>query len=192
MRASIASRVTGLLFLVGMPMSPAIGQQVTLQQPAVGNTTVNTTVSVPDRGRTYLGGVNSAQSARSSFGPLRPGSAFGLSRSASSMSTSVYIHDLRAMDEALLNSVPDSGASSSSRGSSTGLGRSSNSASTASPAEKAAKFERLAEKAEASGSIGVAKLHWQMAAKYGSKSAAEKLAELSNGSGSAARETAGK
>jgi hypothetical protein len=41
--------------------------------------------------------------------------------------------------------------------------------------EKAANFERMARQAEAAGKSGVAKLHWQMAAKHGSSVAIEKL-----------------
>ena len=150
-------------------------QQVTVQQPVVSTNSVRTSVSVPDRGSALLGGVSSAQSARSSYGPLRSGSSIGLSRSASSMSTSVYIHDLHAMDEALLNSVPDAPVPSAIRGESRRQPVDAARAEVASPIEKAMKFERLAKQAEAAGKSGVAKLHWQIAAKYGSKLAAEKL-----------------
>lgn len=149
-------------------------QQVSVQQPVVSTNSAGTTVSVPDRGSALLGGVSSSQSARSMYGPLRSESSFGLSRSASSMSTSVYIHDLRAMDEALLNSVPDSPSPSAIRG-----GSRMQPAETVSPAEKATKFERLALQAEAAGKPGLAKLHWQVAAKYGSKLANEKVAAAS-------------
>ena len=92
------------------------------------------------------------------------------------MSTSVYIHDLRAMDEALLNSVADSPAPSAIRGGSSRQPVEAARAEVVSPAEKAMKFEQLAKRAEAAGKLGVAKLHWQVAAKYGSKLANEKLA----------------
>lgn len=150
-------------------------QQVAVQQPVVATNSVRTTVSVPDRGSALLGGVSSAQSARSSYGPLRSGTSTGLSRSASSMSTSVYIHDLRAMDEALLNSVPDSPSPSAIRGPSRMSSGEAASGEVASPAEKATKFERLAKQAEAAEKSGLAKLYWQAAAKYGSKLANEKL-----------------
>jgi hypothetical protein len=155
-----------------------MAQQVAVQQPVVGRTGVSTSVSVPDRGSTRLGGVGSAQSSRSSFGRGRPGSSVGMSRSSSSMSASVYIHDLRAMDEAILNSVPDSPSSSNSRSSSMRSPGSDDKPAEASSAEKASKFERLAQKAESDGSPRVAKLHWQMAAKYGSSLAKERLSDL--------------
>ena len=165
--------------VVGVVLSQiaaAQAQQIAVQQPVVSTNSVRTSVSVPDRGSALLGGVGSAQSARSSYGPLRSGTSTGLSRSASSMSTSVYIHDLRAMDEALLNSVPDAPAPSAIRGESRRQPTEAARAEVASPIEKAMKFERLAKQAEAAGKSGVAKLHWQIAAKYGSKLANEKLA----------------
>jgi len=156
-------------------------QQVAVQQPVVSTNSVRTTVSVPDRGSALLGGVGSAQSARSSYGPFRSGSSIGLSRSASSMSTSVYIHDLRAMDEALLNSVPDSPAPATIHGGSGMRPAEASRAEVVTPAEKVMKYERLAKQAEAAGKSVVAKLHWQMAAKYGSKLANEKLTAASTG-----------
>ena len=104
------------------------------------------------------------------------------------MSTSVYIHDLHAMDEALLNSVPDSPAPSAIRGESRRQPTEAAHAEVASPIEKAMKFERLAKQAEAAGKSGVAKLHWQIAAKYGSKLATEKLAAAPVASQSATKD----
>src|SRR5580704_1752172 len=103
-----------------LTISPAFGQQV-VQQPVVGTTSVNTTVSVPDRGTTFLGGVSSAQSGRSQYGPFRSGPSTGFTRQSTSMSVNVYIHDLHAMDEAILNSGP---APLESRRTSTGSGAS--------------------------------------------------------------------
>ena len=165
----------GTLILAGQS---AIAQQ-TIQQPVVGVTSVNTTVSVPNRGSTFLGGVSSAQSGRSQYGPLPTGPANGYSRQATSMSVSVYIHDLQAMDEALLNSAS---APSDARRPRTGMAsmnavRETEKEVVVTPAEKALKSEQLARKAEQAGKAGVAKLHWQMAVKYGSKAAEERLAE---------------
>jgi len=151
-------------------------QQITVQQPVVRTTSVGTTVSVPDRGSTFLGGVSSAESFRQSYGPLRTGTSRGYGLTGGSMSASVYIIDLQAMDEAILNSVPDSPvpAAMRSRGNSASL-RDETSRSVISGADKAANFERMARESEAAGKPGVAKLHWQMAAKYGSIAAQEKL-----------------
>ena len=87
--------------LVCMPS--AMGQGVTVQQPAVGVFSVDTVVSVPDRGAAFLGGVRSAGGSWSSagFGPFRS-SAFGGFSSGSSADARVFIHDFEAMDEELL------------------------------------------------------------------------------------------
>ena len=159
---------------------PVFGQQIAVQQPVLGRTTVSTSVVVPNGGRAFLGGVSSAQSGRSRYGFYQPGSSIGLSRSSNSMSVGVTIIDLREMDEAILNSVPDrpQPASPFARYAAA-IERSSADRSpepareTESTAERVAKFERLARKAEAENRPGVAKLHWQMAAKYGSVIARE-------------------
>lgn len=159
---------------------PAFGQQVAVQQPVVGTTSVSTSVAVPDRGRVFLGGASSAQSGRSRYGFVPFGSSIGLSRSSNSLSVGVTIIDLHEMDEAILNSVPDRPSSSVSRYS-TAIStaavtrpREATPAAAESPSDRAAKYERLARKAEAENHPGVAKLHWQMAAKYGSAAARER------------------
>ena len=170
-------------FLVGMTLSvPVFGQQIAVQQPILGTTSVSTSVVVPNGGRAYLGGVSSAQSGRSRYGFYQPGSSIGLSRSSNSMSVGVTIIDLREMDEAILNSVPDRPQPTSHFARhAAAIERSSADRSqepareTESTADRAAKFERLARKAEAEKRLGVAKLHWQMAAKYGSVIARERL-----------------
>ena len=169
------------LLLVGRT---SFAQQV-IQQPVVATTAVSTTVSVPDRGSVLLGGVSSAQSGRAQYGPLRSGTNSGVSRQATSITTHVYIHDLQAMDEALLTSGT-SESDTSKRSTRSKLVRSNEREQSvepiALPAEKAAKFEQLARKADEAGKHGVAKLHWQVAAKYGSTLAETRLAELSRGS----------
>jgi hypothetical protein len=149
--------------------------QITLQQPVVRTIGVGTTVSVPDRGRMFLGGVNSAESFRQSYGPFRSGTSRGYGLSGGSMSASVYIIDLQAMDEAILNSTPDSVVMPSIRSRSSEPELDVATRQIPSAVEKAVRFERLARQAESSGRAGVAKLHWQMAAKYGSTLALDKL-----------------
>ena len=169
-------------FLVAFALvaGQSVFAQQVVQQPVVGVMSVNTSVTVPDRGSAFLGGVSSAQSGRTQYGPLRSGTSTGLTRQSSSISTSVYIHDFRAMDEALLTSQP---ASSDDRRMRSGPAVRRDRESTpnvvvVSPLEKMAKFEELARNADKAGKAGVAKLHWQMAAKYGSKTAEKRLAEL--------------
>lgn len=80
----------------------ASAQNVTVQQPVFGNFSVSTTVSVPDRGGAFIGGVKRAGSSRKSFGPIRSGSSIGLFRDYSGVSTHVTIHDFDEMDRMLL------------------------------------------------------------------------------------------
>lgn len=156
----------------------AFSQNLNVQQPIVGRTSVSTTVMVPDRGRIFLGGVSSAQSSRSRYGFGTSGSSIGLTRASSSLSVGVTIIDLHEMDEAILNSVPDRSEPTSrfSRHAAAISGsRVETPREAESTAELATKFERLALKAEAENRPGVAKLHWKMAAKYGSITARERL-----------------
>ncbi len=84
--------------------SSAVAQAV--QLPTFEYTTVNTTVSVPDRGGAYLGGVNRAASGSSTSGaPLLPmrNRSYGSSTGATGMSVGVYVHDFEAMEAGLMN-----------------------------------------------------------------------------------------
>ena len=84
----------------------ASAQDQAVQQPVVRQLRVGTSVSVPDRGRAYLGGVSSAATSTKRFGgSLRSGTNSGRELANSSMSVSVYIHDFEAMDQALLNTA---------------------------------------------------------------------------------------
>jgi hypothetical protein len=91
----------------------ALAQQgaTTVQLPTYSFFTVNTTVTVPDRGMAYLGGVNRAASGRNEFGvpllPFRPFGNVGIGRelNASNMFVTATIHDFDAIDRYLL-SVP--------------------------------------------------------------------------------------
>lgn len=163
-------------------IASASGQSISVQQPILGVTSGSSGVVVSNGGRTFLGGVSSAQSGRSRFGFGQRGSSLGLSRSSTSMSAGATIIDLREMDEAILNSIPDQRDSTSPFARhatairSTSSERPSKSNRDTEPAsERAAKFERLALKAQDENRLRVARLHWQMAAKYGSEIAREKL-----------------
>jgi hypothetical protein len=77
----------------------------TVQLPTFHFFSVSTTVLVPDRGATYLGGVNYSSAGRTSrgFGPLTTNTAMGRSSGGSNVWVSAYIHDLEAMDAAILS-----------------------------------------------------------------------------------------
>jgi hypothetical protein len=92
----------------GQPPASAIsGVGTSVQLPTFSFFGVDTTVSVPDGGSTYLGGVSRASSGSSQFGaaPFMPftNRSIGSQQSASSMRVSAYIHDFQAMDEYLLS-----------------------------------------------------------------------------------------
>ena len=95
------------IVLSGVAAGVAFSQQpTTVQLPTYSFFTTSTTVSVPDRGSVYLGGVKRAATGRNEFGtPLLPfrNRSIGTERSASGVSVSVYIHDFEAMDEYLLS-----------------------------------------------------------------------------------------
>lgn len=181
---------------------PAYAQNVTVQQPAFGRFSVGTTVSVPDRGRALLGGVSRAGEGRKRYGFFQPGSSVGLFREHSGVSAGVYIHDLRAMDEWLLNQgranrAGDGGrlltrnASHAYRQLTGGRAATQNlpSATTARSArvsrpaassvfggeDPASKFYNLGRRAEERGKLSLARLHYRMAAKHGSALARAKL-----------------
>jgi hypothetical protein len=175
--------ITSALILLATTTSFA--QVVTVQQPVVSTFTGGTTVMVPDRGRMHLGSVNSAASGRITTGPFRSGSSIGLERTASSMSVGVFIHDLAAMDQALLNQgrnpaandvAPYAARLAARRGQSVeSAGQAAIPPERPDSAGQAARFEQLARDAEARGKASLARLHWQMAAKHGSAAATAQL-----------------
>ena len=80
--------------------------QHVVQLPEVHQASVNTTVSVPDRGSVLLGGSSSASAGRVSAGlGLRPfgNSAIGGTSGGGGMFVGAQIHDMQAMDEAVLS-----------------------------------------------------------------------------------------
>lgn len=100
-----AFRISLTVALVALVATSAAAQNA-VQLPTLSAFRTGTTVSVPDRGSVYTGGINRAADGRNEFGtPLLPlrNRAIGSERSASSVWTSVYIHDFEAMDEALLS-----------------------------------------------------------------------------------------
>jgi hypothetical protein len=76
--------------------------QGVVQQPVVETFGVDTVVSVPDRGSAFLGGVSTARSGYSTYGPLSLNRAYGFDYGYTYIDVSVFIHDFEAMDQALL------------------------------------------------------------------------------------------
>ena len=197
-----------IIVLTGLPLlgwcAAAPAQNITVQQPAFGVNSVATTVSIPDRGGVILGGVSRGAASRSQYGPLRSGYGVGTAYEASATSAHVFIHDLREMDAAALAAAPridrrtvlepgaehayrslfSRHAGAAARGP---AGRASLAWGTDRvDAERAARSYRLGLEAEARGAAGVARLHFESAARAGSAAAESRLAELRS-SGASAR-----
>lgn len=173
--------ITLLLLVFAARNAPA--QNIAVQQPVLQDFSVETTVTVPDRGSTLLGSVRSSAAGRTSygFGPLR-NTARGSSQTGSSVTTSVYIHDLRAIDDALL-AVPGPAAPPVSRWEAALSARLAadrpNAPGPVPPEEnldQRLKLERLARAAEDRRQMSLARAYWRAAARHGSTAAADKLA----------------
>lgn len=170
--------------------------QLTVQQPVFGVNSVSTTVSVPDRGRAHLGSISRTRDSRTTFGPFRSGSSIGLDREHTGMSVGVYIHDFEAMDRHLLSQGTPASVSSNPR--LTGRtrhawnqlqqqhgGRPSSQTPASPKLAKSEKYWRLGQKAEQDGKRSVARLHYRIASKYGSKAAKARLAEWNSANAAA-------
>src|SRR5688572_16104328 len=103
-------RNLAILLTINACSAPVAAQQggITLQLPTYRTFRVSTTVSVPDRGGAYLGGVNTARSSRQRSGsPVTPGGvAIGSSRQSAGVHVSAFIQDHQEMDRALLGDGP--------------------------------------------------------------------------------------
>ena len=88
----------------------ALSAQI-IQQPVVGVDSVRTSVSVPDRGSAFLGGVSRAYSASNRYGFSPFGSAGGRGASNSSQRVFVTIHDFEEADRQLLSIAKEKEAS---------------------------------------------------------------------------------
>lgn len=162
--------------------SSVAAQGLTVQQPVVGSFGANTSLTVPDRGRALVGSVNSAAMGRVTYGPLPSGPALGLQTRSSSLSASVFIHDLQAMDEALLSAPAGLTRTNQSPweerlAQRQGLPVAPISQHTPppAPATRADHWERQALQAESRGKQQVALIYWRLAAKEGSTLARAKL-----------------
>ncbi len=140
----------------------AFGQSLTLQSPVFAQFSVQTNVSVPDRGGVYLGGVKRAADGTASrgFNPL--GSSRGRSVSHTGMSSHVYIHDFAAMDPFLRNRDEVRRQIAASR-----IDPVKEKQERQSRAAKA--YQKLADKAEKKGKLNLAKWYRDKAREYSAK-----------------------
>lgn len=74
-----------------------------IQQPVIGVDTVRTTVSVPDRGSAFVGGISRAFSGSNRYGFSPFGSVEGRGASNSAQRVFVTIHDFEEADRQLLS-----------------------------------------------------------------------------------------
>lgn len=181
----------GLAWLALMVFPAAVLAQGAWQQPVVSQFSARTAVSVPDRGAIQIGSVSSTTQLRSSYGPLRQGTAAASAVRGGGLSAHVFIHDMAAMDAELLaqpvptgqfrhTAVPERSMPARPRFAPTTATTNTVSSAVEVAAEREAtarRFEELARSALARGKPGVARLHWQMAAKYGSSAADEWLTQ---------------
>jgi hypothetical protein len=97
----------GILLTVGWAMwsSVSSAQQVAVQQPVFQQFAAPTTVLVPDRGGTLLGGVGGGGQAMTMPGPVPLSRGASGNSGSSSVQVRAYVHDFQAMDEALLGTA---------------------------------------------------------------------------------------
>ncbi len=195
MNHKIASISMAICYLGWFSQSPSHAQELRVQQPIVQQFSAGTTVSVPDRGRALLGGVNSGATRSKRVGPFRRGSSYGQEFRSSTSSVGVYIHDFESMDQFLLNSAPSAARYSSrnhyldqmyyKKPQSSQQTKVRDRAHTFNSLElrelKAKRFFELGQSAEKKHATStVAKLHYRMAAKYGSQKAKSRLRVLNS------------
>jgi hypothetical protein len=195
-------RIAALFFsVVLLTTALAHGQQpvpggqlpaTTVQLPSFSIFSVNTTVSVPDRGGMYLGGVNRARDGSSTrgFGPLR-NRGIGSDRATSGVTVHAEIHDQDELDRAVLADAaakrgaidPDlakaelirrgvgrgvaegigaAGAIPSQPADSVAAIKGKNAAAAEARASEAAELLAKGEAAEAEGKASVAMIYYQM------------------------------
>lgn len=162
--------------------APAAAQvPSTVQLPSYSTFGVSTSVSVPDRGRAYLGGIGRSSSGSTAFGPvLGPGSrSYGRQTGAGIVDARVTIHDFDAMDKLLLEQAPASGSAVTRRDLTSGRSglssagrapqgslaeaRQQHAAELEAEQQKALSYVRQAQRAAARGKPTVAKVLLQMA-----------------------------
>lgn len=193
--------LTIALAMTFMLVGTARAQNLTVQQPVLQQFSVGTTVSVPDRGRALLGSVSRAGNSSKQYGPFPSGTNTGQFREHSSVTSSVFIHDLRAMDEYLLqqkirsNTIPrgpaltaraemayrslvnrhQSGQPSRRVAATSPRPTSREEATSGGNPTEAERFYQLGLIAEEKGRQSLARLHFRGAAQHGSQRAKARL-----------------
>jgi hypothetical protein len=100
------SAVAVVLSGAALVSAAARAQDVVVQLPEFRQFSAPTTVLVPDRGATALGGTSGVGAGQRVFGPVPMARSGVVQRGASRMEVRAYVHDFQAMDEALLAEEP--------------------------------------------------------------------------------------
>lgn len=155
----------------------------TVQLPTFSFFTVSTSVIVPDRGATHLGGVTRASSGSTAFGPpfLPKQRGIGHQATASGMQVNVTIHNLEELDQAVLGQTaptlppPEAGLARRLKHAQQGTAgeapqsladiRAQKEAQQAEKQQDALKYFERGQKAEVEGKANVAKIYYKMAAR---------------------------
>ncbi|HEX3870994.1 MAG TPA: hypothetical protein VHV77_11185 [Pirellulales bacterium] len=180
----VVQRVVLVLLSLVVLTSRAVGQApTTVQLPSFEYFTVDTTVSVPDRGSVVIGGINSSgRGGYNSGTPFLPSQrAGGSTMGASQMSVHAMIHDMSAMDAAILAIATKSPTTTGPmavtqsatairlvEGGSVGEARSQHERELAAAETEARNYFQRGQTAESHGQSGAAKVWYQMASKRGS------------------------
>lgn len=182
--------LAALSFILAFALASIASAQppTTVQLPTFSFFTVNTSVSVPDSGGTYLGGLLRGRDSSSTRGiGLLANRGIGSERSAGGMSVRAWIHDFRKLDDALLaeaagkgretdpaalkgaalaGSLETGSGSPGSEGAPLSLAeiRRQNDQRDAAKQEEALAYFTKAEEYRTAGKMGLAKLNYQRAA----------------------------
>jgi hypothetical protein len=183
MRIAALSLVAALLaagIAQGQQQVPGGLPATTVQLPSFSIFSVNTTVSVPDRGGMYLGGVNRARDGSRSRG--LGNRAIGSDRAANGVQVLATIHNMDELDRAVLAKAaakrgaldpavaqaellrPGVGAAAAGGDSIVAIRAQKAAAADASAKEAAEQFAK-AETAAAEGKTSVARIYYQMVAR---------------------------
>jgi hypothetical protein len=99
------------VLVLGLASAAAAQAPTTVQLPTFSFFTVNTSVSVPDSGGTYLGGLLRGRDSSSMRGlapfPGLASRGIGSERSAEGIGVRAWIHDFRKLDDALLTEAAE-------------------------------------------------------------------------------------
>lgn len=171
--------VIGVVPVVGGGVSPVMALNgisplaTTVQLPEYSMFGVNTSVSVPDSGGAFLGGVNRGQMGANQNGPLPSNRSSGASRSATGASVKASVHDFAAMDEQLLGgngsvakSAPPAAKDTSSAAravASVAEARRQHEAEQSAGDDASQQYLAKARQAEEDGKLNLAKAYYQLA-----------------------------